>query len=278
MPLPSSPLDNEHTEYSSAAKGIDRGHFQEVIENLMRANLEEWYYDYGYDYLCRHYKGEFFLMGTPRVQIFQELERQAERHQKAREIVQRGFAAINPSLMDTERWLIKPRLWTWDSSYIGVFCTKTFPYGDLVLSTHRPWLPETMEPLLRDVEKYHDECYRLQASEAGRRAKRLLMAHLSDEQIDEYENKGYFRVTSSEGKPYLIERWYPAGNVYAIENGTVLTRYCCHPRDPYPVDDILLTQKVGLETDARGFLAEANESTDFMRFLSYYRLGIKGLG
>lgn len=140
------------------------------------------------------------------------------------------------------------------------------------------WLPWSLEPEQADAKEYTEECDRYQASKAGRKAKRLLLEHLTPAQKESYWKKGYFFVVPRMDLPmedrrvYVIERSYPNGNVHTVKRRKVrhkrwreagefwfpTANLCFHTTEPYAVDDILLSQKLTLEADEEAFRAEAN--------------------
>ncbi len=90
------------------------------------------------------------------------------------------------------------------------------------------------------------------------RAGKLLREWLSSEQLAEYEANGHFDVTGCDtGKRYRI-RHGTFTNVYEIdEAGHVLAGWCFVPDGNLVAGDVVLAQKIGLETDERGALAVA---------------------
>lgn len=97
---------------------------------------------------------------------------------------------------------------------------------------------------------------------ASHRARRLLLEHLSEEQLREYRVKRPLRrffVTAPSGNQYMIEnRRY--GNVYKVENGEKVQCLCGHPQGAVPNEDTVLAQKLWLEAGMEElFFAEANE-------------------
>lgn len=96
---------------------------------------------------------------------------------------------------------------------------------------------------------------------AKKRAERLLLAHLSPEQRDEYERLQRFHVVGADGKLYRIRRGW-SHNVELIEEsdeGRFLTeQFCIHPIERVPDEDNLLAQKLLLETDPERFRRIAN--------------------
>lgn len=140
------------------------------------------------------------------------------------------------------------------------------------------WLPRSQHPEQLEATEYQDECNRYQASEAGRKAKRLLLENLTPIQEEDYFRYGHFFVVprSQEEVPlherrlYVIERSFPNGNILRVKQEMTLNKrhfkwfpektYCFHTKDPHAIDDILLAQKLVLENDENEFLKQANES------------------
>lgn len=160
---------------------------------------------------------------------------------------------------------------------------RSFTY-DFFLVLTRPWLPVAMKPDQLEAADYHKECDRLQASPAGRKAKKLLLESLDDNQAKDYLRKGYFFVTppdlkveDDERRParrYVIERGYPNGNIMEVEwlqsrggpwHWYPKSTFCFHSAEPHPTDDILLAQKLVIETDEEHFLSEANRSDPWLK-------------
>lgn len=146
------------------------------------------------------------------------------------------------------------------------------PLARGVVVEHKPWLPDEAYPETEFARSYTKECRALQATKAGRKAKRLLLDHLSPDQIDSYMRKGYFFVSppkkKDEEKPklYVIERGNVCANTLYVKpkrakNGQIHLypekRRCLIAKEPHPVDDILLTQKMIIETDEDYFLKES---------------------
>jgi hypothetical protein len=132
--------------------------------------------------------------------------------------------------------------------------------------------------LVRDAK----ESFRLFLSECGRRARVLrdrvqrqpdrigpssrFVLGLSPEQVAQYGAKSYFEVTGCHsGKPYRISRgtWM---NIYELDGaGRPSVGWCFGPEGYLVAGDVMLAQKIALETDERGALALANKffvSTD----------------
>jgi hypothetical protein len=98
---------------------------------------------------------------------------------------------------------------------------------------------------------------RINESEA--RGLKLLKEWLSQEQLAQYEKYKYFDVTGSHsGKRYRI-RHGTGTNVYELDGaGRPRAGWCFVPKDYLVVGDVMLAQKIALETDERGALAIAN--------------------
>ena len=95
--------------------------------------------------------------------------------------------------------------------------------------------------------------------EAEQKALSLLKLWLSSAQLTQYESNGHFEVTGSHsGKRYRI-RCARQMNVDELgEHGAKLGVWCFGPEGYLPVGDVMLAQKIALETDERAALAVAN--------------------
>jgi hypothetical protein len=94
-------------------------------------------------------------------------------------------------------------------------------------------------------------------SEAETRSKELLYGLLSGEQLAEMEAATQFHVQGADGHTYLIRKGH-GHNVWRIEGGLRTIEYCIVTRGHVPVYDLMLTQKLLLETDPEHFMAKAN--------------------
>lgn len=96
-------------------------------------------------------------------------------------------------------------------------------------------------------------------NECEARGLKLLKEWLSEEQLAQYERHKYFDVTGCHtGKRYRI-RHGTGTNVYELDGaGRPRAGWCFVPKDYLVVGDVLLAQKIALETDERGALAIAN--------------------
>jgi hypothetical protein len=94
------------------------------------------------------------------------------------------------------------------------------------------------------------------------RGLKLLRDWLSPEQLAQYDANGYFDVIGcTSGKRYRVCHG-TAMNVYEIDlNGEPLTGVCFVPSAPLVAGDVMLAQKIALETNERGALAVAKTFT-----------------
>ncbi len=88
------------------------------------------------------------------------------------------------------------------------------------------------------------------------RARALLERALSSEQRRDLFARGYFYV-KGERFTYRIREGH-SGNVDALDaSERVISRFCAHPRGHVPVYDVMLAQKLWIETDENMFLKKA---------------------
>jgi hypothetical protein len=108
------------------------------------------------------------------------------------------------------------------------------------------------------------------------RGRRLLTEWLSPEQWAQYEANGYFDVSGCDtGKRYRIRHGIVT-NVYELnEAGQPRTGWCFVPEGSLVAGDVVLAQKIALETDERGALAVAN-TFEISRSLSSGLSGDRG--
>jgi hypothetical protein len=90
------------------------------------------------------------------------------------------------------------------------------------------------------------------------RGRKLLREWLSREQLALYEARGYFEVIGCQtGKRYRIYRGN-GNNIIELDDAALpSTGWCFVPCDPLVVTDVMLAQKIALETDEQGALAVA---------------------
>ena len=112
------------------------------------------------------------------------------------------------------------------------------------------WRVETDEQRTIREEKY---------SAASKRAEELLLLHLTDEEAEQYMKHGYFE-TKVNDKIYRINKGR-SGNVEQIKkDGKAAFRYCIHPLEMTPSEDVMLAQFLMLHSDEEKFLKTANRT------------------
>ena len=97
-------------------------------------------------------------------------------------------------------------------------------------------------------------------NDAETRGLTLLREWLSPEQLAQYQAKGYFDVTGCDsGKRYRIH-YGTSMNVHEIDRaGRARAGWCFVPNIYLVAGDVMLAQKIALETDELGALAVAKE-------------------
>lgn len=84
-----------------------------------------------------------------------------------------------------------------------------------------------------------------------------MVACLDDEQRAEFEEHGWFTARGRE-RTYRITKGR-AQNVQEVdEDGSVVARWCVHPRERVPDYDTMLAQKLMIELDEERFEEVAN--------------------
>jgi hypothetical protein len=97
-----------------------------------------------------------------------------------------------------------------------------------------------------------------QASEPELKSRRLLREWLSVEQRAQYDQNRYFEVVGSHsGKRYRIQNGTASNITELDENGRPIMGWCFVPRDSLASGDVMLAQKIALETDELGALKVA---------------------
>jgi hypothetical protein len=97
-------------------------------------------------------------------------------------------------------------------------------------------------------------------NEAEMRGLRLLREWLSPEQLAQYDARNYFDVTGCHsGKRYRI-RHGTATNIYELDSaGRPRVGWCFIPKDRLVPGDVMLAQKIALETDESAALRVAKK-------------------
>jgi hypothetical protein len=115
--------------------------------------------------------------------------------------------------------------------------------------------PDRTDPSSRFVPGFR---YGYREREA--RGLELLKEWLSPEQFAQYDAKSYFEVTGCHsGKRYRINHGISM-NIHELDRaGRPRVGWCFAPNGHLVVGDVMLAQKIALETDERGALAVANK-------------------
>lgn len=108
---------------------------------------------------------------------------------------------------------------------------------------------------LRALRRLYDSF----GSTAETRAKRLLREWLSPEQREQFDTEGHFDVTGSKtGKRYRIN-YGSCANVRELDiNGKLVMGLCFVPAGQLAAGDVMLAQKIALETNEIQVLRSAN--------------------
>jgi hypothetical protein len=95
-------------------------------------------------------------------------------------------------------------------------------------------------------------------SESERRGVKLLREWLSAEQLAQFNKYEYFEVTGCQsGKRYRI-RYGTGTNIHELDQyGHLKCGWCFVPNEPLVPGDVMLAQKIALETNELGALAVA---------------------
>jgi hypothetical protein len=110
------------------------------------------------------------------------------------------------------------------------------------------------------LRRYRHRAKLQRGEKAAEKAEALLIEWLSPAQLAQYESNRYFDVTGSHsGKRYRIRRKEHMNIDELDGSGARVAVWCFKPEGYLPVDDIMLAQKVILETDKRAALVIANQ-------------------
>ena len=118
------------------------------------------------------------------------------------------------------------------------------------------WLPPNrIDPSLRFVPGFRCGYWEREA-----RGLELLKEWLSPEQSALYDAKSYFEVAGCHsGKRYRISHG-TSMNIYELDGaGRPRVGWCFAPKGHLVAGDVMVAQKIALETDERGALAVANK-------------------
>jgi hypothetical protein len=114
--------------------------------------------------------------------------------------------------------------------------------------------PDRIDPSWRFVPGF-----RYGYGEREARGLQLLKEWLSPEQFAQYDAKSYFEVTGCHsGKRYRISHG-TSMNIHELDGaGRPCAGWCFAPKGHLVAGDVMLAQKIALETEERGALAVAN--------------------
>ena len=102
----------------------------------------------------------------------------------------------------------------------------------------------------------------LRASAREERGLKLLREWLSQEQLAQFDANNYFEVIGCHsGKRYRICQGNGANIVELDDHARPTTGWCFVPGEHLVAGDVMLAQKIALETDERGALEKANKFT-----------------
>ena len=97
---------------------------------------------------------------------------------------------------------------------------------------------------------------------AEKKARALLKRWLTPAQLAQYESDGYFEVTGCHtGKRYRVRRDRQRTIDELDGRGMRVAVWCFGPEGHLPVGDVMLAQKLALETDEQAALAVANRDS-----------------
>ena len=104
------------------------------------------------------------------------------------------------------------------------------------------------------------------------RARRLLREWLSPDQRAQFDADGYFEVTGSHtGRRYRVHYGTVSNVVQLDEAGRPETGWCFVPASALAAGDVMLAQKIALETDEMAILALANRISPRARLFQVRR-------
>lgn len=102
------------------------------------------------------------------------------------------------------------------------------------------------------------EARRERRAKAKKKAMQLLREFLTRKQKYNLTRFGRFDFVGADRRVYRLSSESRSGNIYVVEDGKPVERYCAHPRS-VPMGDVLLTQFFALKTNSKKVLEVANE-------------------
>jgi hypothetical protein len=122
------------------------------------------------------------------------------------------------------------------------------------------WLQRLLAACLHLARAFYDWYQRPSTSEL--RGLKLLREWLSPAQLAQYDEHNYFEVTGCHTRKRYRINHGRGTNVYELdEAGRPRVGWCFVPSVHLVAGDVMLAQKIALETDERGSLAAANNFT-----------------
>ena len=127
-------------------------------------------------------------------------------------------------------------------------------FGNLLITDRLRWFMVVASRAARAIGNYLEADY----TKAETRGIDLLKEWLSPEQLAQYEAYRYFDVIGGQsGKRYRI-RYGTAMNIWEMDSGgRMIAGLCFVPEEALVAGDVMLTQKIALETDEYNALAVA---------------------
>jgi hypothetical protein len=119
-------------------------------------------------------------------------------------------------------------------------------------------LKRMLAAIIRRRESMRDRYLEVSRSESEVRGIKLLKDWLSAEQLSQFRKYGHFEVVGcATGRRYRI-RYGLVTNVHELdEQGRAIAGWCFVPNQPLVQGDVMLAQKIALETDELRALAVA---------------------
>jgi hypothetical protein len=112
-----------------------------------------------------------------------------------------------------------------------------------------------------DPEIFFQLSHPFRANEARARGWQLLEENLRPAQLEDFRQRGAFEVVGSvTGKRYRIDRNGGFNVTELDEQGNEICKLCFKPSEPLVAGDIILAQKIALETDEESALRVANRA------------------
>jgi hypothetical protein len=164
-----------------------------------------------------------------------------------------SIATVNGTSTDPV-WLL------WSTNTIGIQSTAV-AVDILVPRPRDPAEIQKEQEEAREAERLRKE--REEAHKAAqKRAMELLYSYLRPEQIATIDKNGWFVVEGGKSKKqYRIKVDHYAGNIFELNDGKEVARYCVHANNQIPLGDHLLAQTIGLRFDEDHIIGLANKRT-----------------